>query len=691
MSYHVSVDIGGTFTDLFLRDENGKTSAVKTPTTHDELTQGVLNALDKTAEAEGLKRADLLAKTEQLVHGTTIATNAIIEDTMDKTALLCTDGFRDTLLFRKGGRDEAFQVHTDYPDPYIPRSQTYGIDERINAEGDVETDLDEEEAIAAIERARERNCDAIAVAFLWAHMNPKHERRVGTLIEQYAPELEYSLSHEVNPVIREYRRTSATAIDASLKGPIASYLTQLRSWLEESGFQEEPLLITSNGGVMEFSDVTSRPIWSVDSGPTMLPSAGLKVCRTESETDTPNVVTLDMGGTSLDIGLVRGGSISRTRDAEVADSVLGIEKVDVRSIGSGGGSIARVDNGGLLHVGPASAGSDPGPACYGQGGERPTITDAALVLGYLSPDRRLGGEVSIDRDAARTAVETHIGSPLDVSAVEAAHAIYATANQNMVSGIREVTIERGIDPRNYVICGGGGALGMHAVALAQELNVGQVILPREAGVISAFGGTHSDLRRDFSATQRTDSESFDIATVNDTLSALREQAEQFLDGVGVETAAQDMTYYTEARYTQQAWEIEVEAPLPPLDRSDVTALLNEFNRVHDARYGYEMSDQGIEFIHWRVEASAETGTSNTERIVSSANDDVDAGKHSTAEAYFDGKWVPTPRYDGAALGPNHEIDGPAIVDAHNTTVIVPPETDLTVSQHGNYIIETNVE
>lgn len=686
MNYRLSIDIGGTFTDLYLRDSNGRTRSVKTPSTHEDLTEGVMNALDKAADAEGITRSTLLGRTEQIVHGTTIATNAVLENETAKTALLCTDGFRDTLMFRQGGRENAFEVHVDYPDPYIPRSLTYGVNERINAEGGVVTPLKEESAIDAIETAVAGDCNAIAVSLLWAHVNPNHEQRIATLIEEYAPNLNYSLSHRVNPVIREYRRTSATAIDASLKEPIAGYLAGLRTRLSESGYEKEPLLITANGGVMQFDGVAELPIWSVDSGPTMLPSAGMKISRYESGTETPNVISLDMGGTSLDMSLIREGNISRTRDAEVADSILGIEKVDVRSIGSGGGSIAWVDEGGLLHVGPESAGSSPGPVCYGKGGERPTVTDAALILGYLSKDQRLGGEMSLDFEAAENAIETWIAEPLGLSTSKAAYTIYATANQDMVTGMREVTIERGIDPRNYTISGGGGALGLHVVPLARELGVDEVVLPREAGVICALGGSYSDLRHDFSATRQTESDSFDVDGVNETLESLTDQSLAFFDRVGADEADYDLTYYTEARYTQQAWEVEVTAPSLPFDQNSVAELVERFHETHENTYGYRMDDQSIEFIQWWVEASAKIGERLSGTPIETATTPVSDSCRGHAPAYFGSERIHTSRYDGQSLIAGHAMEGPAIVEAKNTTIVLPPGSRLEVTDYGNYRI-----
>jgi N-methylhydantoinase A len=689
MRYHLSIDIGGTFTDLFLRNSDGGSLSVKAPSTHEDLTEGVINALDKAAEIKGITRETLLDQTGQIVHGTTIATNAILENETAKTALFCTDGFRDTLMFRNGGRENAFEVHADYPDPYIPRSLTYGIEERVNAEGEVVTPLDAESVIHAIDQAVKRDCNAVAISLLWAHVNPSHEQRIASLIDEHAPNLNYSLSHRVNPIIREYRRTSATAIDASLKKPIATYLSRLRDRFEENGYTKEPLLITANGGVMQFDDIVELPIWSVDSGPTMLPSAAMQTTRLELETETPNVIALDMGGTSLDMSLIREGNVSRTRDAEVADSILGIEKVDVKSIGSGGGSIAWVDEGGLLHVGPESAGSSPGPVCYGQGGEQPTITDAALVLGYLSKDQQLGGEVSIDLEAAENAINERIAAELGVSTIEAAHTIYATANQDMITGMREITIGRGIDPREYVVCGGGGALGLHVVPLARQLGVGEIILPREAGVISAIGGSYSDIRHDFSATQQTKSETFELNEVNETLRSLTDKSRRFLDSVGADEADRDLTYYTEARYSQQAWEVEVAIPSPPFDRADVETLINRFHESHESTYGYRMDDQEIKFIHWRVEASAQTDDTQAggaTRNTTTPDDDAFCGR---TPAYFGTERVDVPRYHGPALAIGRSIDGAAVIETKNTTIVLPQNSRLDITARGNYRIQNN--
>ena len=684
MSFIACVDIGGTFTDLFLEADDGTTHSIKTPTTPGDLTAGLFDAFGKAADRYDMETDELLAETETLIHGTTIATNAIIEDTVSTTALICTAGHRDILTIREGGKADPYEWDLDYPEPYIPRSLTFGVDERISPEGDVLRELDESDCIAAIEAIRDREVDAVAVALLWAHQNPTHEQRIGELLETHAPDVEYALSSEVAPIIREYRRTSATAINASLHGVVDEYLLELDDDLTTRGYDGTPLIITANGGVMGIDEVARTPIWMVDAGPTMFPVAARTVV--EAELGRDDVIALDMGGTSLDMGVVQGGTINRSREATVeGDHMLGIEKVAITSIGSGGGSIAWVDDGGLLHVGPESAGADPGPACYGRGGERPTVTDAALVLGYLNEEYFLGGDMDVDRTAAERALEAGIGDRLGLDALEAAHAVYAAANQNMVSGVREITIERGIDTRRFVLSGGGGALGTHAVAVARELRVEDVVLPRQAGVVSAVGGLTSDIRRDFSESAFTTAGDFDRSRVNAVLGTLEDRAQAFFERAGIPPDRQALSFFTEARYPNQVWELGVPLPVAQVGETDVPSLVEAFNAVHESTYGYRMPDSDVEFLSWRVEATGENP--DTSAVVTGApprDGSVEDAQHGRREAFFGDDRYDSPAYRAERLGPGATIDGPAFVAADTTTVVVPPGATLTVTDLGNY-------
>lgn len=692
MTYEISIDIGGTFTDLFIRREGGETDSFKVPTTPEDPTEGFFDALEKAADEYGMTLEALLGDADRVIHGTTISTNAIIEDTGAKTALLCTEGFRNTLLLREGGKEDPFDWDIPYPEPYIPRSLTFEVTERINSEGEVVTELDEQQAQEVIEAVVDADVEAVAVAFLWSHANPEHEQRIGELLEEHAPDLTYSLSHEVNPMIREYRRTSSTAIDASVADLVGEYLESLEAKLLESGYEGEPLIISSNGGVMPVEEITRTPIWTVDAGPTTLPVAAETYTRAELGRD--DVIAVDMGGTSLDMAVVREGYTPRTREAAVGDDhMLGIEKVDVTSVGSGGGSIAWVDQGGLLHVGPESAGSDPGPVCYLRGGERPTFTDAAMVLGYLSEEYFLGGEMEVSKQAAHDALSENIGAELGVDGMEAAHSVYAASVQDIVNGIKDVTIERGIDPRNYVLSGGGGAFGTVAAEVARELQISEVVLPRDAGVVCATGGLISDIRRDYSASQFTDSVNFDFDGVNDELEQLYDRAEQFFDRADIDEEDRSVSTFVEARYPGQIWELQVPAPEAPLTESDVEQLIEQYHEKHDQVFKFKQEDQEVEFLYWRVEAVGETAadvhTGEESATDSAADSPVDSSAVTpaeTREAYFGTEPTEAPAYRATELAPGFSVAGPAFLDAENTTVVVPPETELTVTEHGNYHI-----
>lgn len=686
MTYQLCSDIGGTFTDVYVRNDEGTTESIKTPTTPDDLTDGLFDAFQKAGAEFDVSVEGLLGDTDRLIHGTTVATNAIIEGETSKTALITTEGFRDTLTLREGGKENPYDWDMDYPDPYIPRRLTYTVPERITAEGDIETELDDQRCRRIIGEISDLDVDAIAVSLLWSHQNPVHEERIGELIEEEAPELRYSLSCEVAPIIREYRRTSATAINASLYGVVDEYLSKLEDRVETHGFEGVPFIITANGGVMQIDEVARSPIWMVDAGPTMFPVAASKI--TENETRQNDVIALDMGGTSLDMAVVQDGDISRSREAKVeGNHILGIEKVEIKSIGSGGGSIAWVDSGGLLHVGPESAGADPGPACYLRGGEDPTVTDAALVLGYLNEEYFLGGDMDVSREAAEAVLDEKIGAELGLDTVEAAHAIYATANQNIISGIKSVTIERGINPRTFVLSGGGGALGTHAVDVARELQIQEIVLPREAGVISAVGGLASDMRRDFSESHFTSTQAFDQPAVNSVLSSLGADAESFFDRADIPDSNRALRFFTEARYPNQVWELEVPLPVSEVDDEAVETIVKRFHQTHENTYGFRMEDQEIEFLQWRVEAVGQNP--NADAVVSSmvdADEFTGATEGTERRAFFDGEAYPSSAFRAHQLGPGISVDGPAFIEAETTTVVLPPESSLEVTRFGNYRI-----
>ena len=541
MSYRMSVDIGGTFTDLVVVDEEGRIRVFKSSTTPEDYVAAVISNLRQASESFGIPLEGLMQKCSSfiggsLVHGSTIATNALIEKKLAKTGLICTRGFRDILTDREGGKAEPFNWDQDYPPAYVSRYLTLPVTERINAEGEIETPLLEEEVRQAVHQFEQWGVEVIAVSLLWSIVNPVHELRVGEICLEEAPRIPCVLSHQVNPIIREYRRTSSTAINASLLPIVGQYVENFEKRLKEIGYPGGMLMLTSTGGVMSTEELVEKPIYSIDCGPSLAPTAGLWLGQ--SELEKKEVITADMGGTSFDISCVTDGVIAVSRDVWVGDSILGVSKVDIKSIGAGGGSIAWVDSGGLLHVGPESAGAVPGPACYGRGGSRPTVTDANLVLGYIDPDFFLGGAMALRPELAEAAIGKEVAQPLGLGLEQAAFSIWSTVNVDMVSVIEDITVWQGIDPREYLFVSGGGAAGLHVIPMIQELGASDILIPKAAGVISALGGVFADITADFSSSRFTESDRFDVEAVEGDMAELEARALAFLEGAGVAAGKQ---------------------------------------------------------------------------------------------------------------------------------------------------------
>ena len=566
MGYRIAVDTGGTFTDVVIADEAGQLIVGKALTTTDRTFEGFREALANAGEIAGIAYERLLAETEMLIYGTTRSTNSIIEGKVAKTALLTTEGFPDTLLYRHGGKREPLNLAMEFPPPYIPRRLTFEIPERINAEGGVERELDEAAARAIIESLPRKRIEAVAVALLWSIVNPDHELRIGALIAEIMPGVPYTLSHQLNPIIREFPRTSSTAIDASLKPLMQSHLAEFESDLRAAGCTGEVLISTSSGGVMHVDDVVAKPIYTVKSGPAMGPLAGIAYGGAEDQGD--DVIIVDTGGTTFDVSLVRSGQVKYTRDTwllgEWIGHNLGLSSVDVRSVGAGGGSIAWIDAGGLLRVGPQSAGARPGPACYGQGGEEPTVTDAAVVLGYIDPDYFLGGRMRLDVAAAADVLEK-VAVPLKLSADEAASAVLTLAGEQMIKAIQEITVQDGVNPGESIIVAGGGAAGLNIIPIAQALGCRRVLLPRTAGALSACGGQFSNIVTEFSASRYAHSNTFDFDGVRESLSGIAARMDAFEEKLrdrSIERFGRE--YFVEARYINQQWEMEIPHAHGPL-------------------------------------------------------------------------------------------------------------------------------
>jgi N-methylhydantoinase A len=695
----ITCDIGGTFTDVVVSDAGGRLTVAKALTQPGQLFDGLRAALQRAAEQRGETLGELLGSASLFIFSTTQATNAILEGTTARTAFLCTEGFPDILVRREGGSLRPYDYTRPFPAPYVPRRLTYEVPERIDADGNVVAPLDEARAREQLAQARALEVGAIAVCLLWSTANPAHELALGALIEAELPGVPYSLSHQINPIVREYRRASGTAIDASLKPLMQSHLPEISSGLREQGFAGELLAASSAGGVVPMGELIERPLWSVRSGPSLAPVAARTVAAGETESHPPgshpprvNVIVCDTGGTSFDVSLIRDGEEVFTNETWLgepfAGHLTGLSSVDVRSIGAGGGSIAWVDPGGLLRVGPESAGADPGPACYGRGGDRPTVTDAALALGYVDPARFLGGTMALDTAAAERALG-ELAQALGIGLQEVAHAVLSVANERMIAAIHELTVNEGVDPRESTLVAGGGAAGLTILPIARELGCREVLIPRAAGVLSAFGGQHSDIVRELTAPYVASSDAFDFAGVSATLEALRERMAAFESELPQGLAREvRRRYFVEARYAYQVWDLSIPIEGEGIeDEQALERLIASFHDAHERIFAVREPGQRIEMSQWKGRVVATTSKPSLD-----AGRDADAtaagGAPRTRAAFFPelGE-VQIPVYLGEQLAPGASAAGPALLIEPETTIVVYPGWTAHVSALGNYRLE----
>ena len=694
MAIQICIDIGGTFTDAAIVDKEGNLKIYKVPTTPDNYSKGIINVLKLAADSSEKPLPEFMESCSSfiggsLVHGTTISTNAMLEGQVAKVGFICTKGFRDTLLFREGYKENPFDFQVDYPEPFVPRYLTLSVTERINSEGGIHTPLNEDEVRQAVRQFKEWNVEAIAVSLMWSVANPVHEQRIREIIKEEWPEVSYSISSEVNPIIREYRRAISSCVDAALKPLVTGYVDSLRKRLEEIGYKGTLGMLNSSGGVMSADEIITRPIYSIDSGPALASVAGKEFGKRELNIE--NVLTVDMGGTSFDVSVITEGEIAVSREVKVGEELLGISKVDIRSVGAGGGSIAWVDPGGLIHVGPQSAGAVPGPACYGMGGEEPTVTDANLILGYFDADYFLGGRMKLDKGLAEKAVDK-IAKKLNLSLLEAAHAIYSTVNSNMYSAMYEVTVWQGIDPRGYLLVNGGGCGGAHIIPIADSLKVPRVLIPRVAGGLSAAGGTIADLVAEYSISHYTETrDDFDYNGVKEALDTLKKWGTEFLNREGVPPERRVMELIVEARYPYQVWELPV--PITDIDLTTKEGLAEMVKRFHDVHYrvfAIKEPTAHLECLFWRIRAIGK-GLSEVKFAEQEFADEKpsSAALMGKRKAYFEKlrRTTETPIYLGSELRYGNKLVGPAIIEDETSTTVVPPDKKVSVTKLGSYLIE----
>jgi N-methylhydantoinase A len=689
MAHRISVDIGGTFTDVVVATPAGDRIIGKALTTPERAFTGMSEAIADAARQIGLSLADLLADTNLLIYGTTRATNAIVTRRVAKTAFLTTAGFPDTLVLKEGGRPRSHDFSRDYPEPYIARRNTFEIAERMSSEGVATTPFDAAQASKIIAQLAEGKFEAVAVSFLWSIVNPAHELAMGRLLEEKLPGVPYTLSHQLVPVLREYRRASATAIDASLKPLMQRHLRELQQDLRAAGYQSAILVSTSIGGCMLIDELVDRPIHMAKSGPAMAPIAARSFSQLERTGS--DVIVCDTGGTTFDVGLVRGDELVYSRDTWLGGDrigdLLGISSVDVRSVGAGGGSIVWIDEGGLMRVGPQSAGSVPGPACYGRGGQLPTVSDAACVLGYLDPEYFLAGRMKLDAPAARAAIATvagRIGRSIEATAYD----VINLASEQMIGAIHDITIAEGFDPTESVLVAGGGAAGLNTMLIARELGCKRVILPKEASALSACGMQFADIAREESISGYMTSAAFDADAVNRIIGELEAKLTAFLPRLGAIEDLQGTSrieLFSDARYESQVWELEMPLPIRRVSgKADEAALLEAFHATHERVFAVRDPGSVVEFINWKARLWVDLGLRLTE---GGARRKAPAASERTRSCFFGGDMATTTRvYRGIELAAGDRVEGPCLIEEPTTTIVVFPSMAAKVSASGNYLL-----
>ena len=680
MSFRVGIDVGGTFTDFLVIGASGQRIVHKTSSTPDDPSIGVATGLDEIASQLETDLPAFLAATDVIVHGTTVTTNAVLTRRGAHTGLLATKGFRDALALRNGLREEPYDNRLQPPAPLVPRFLRLGIAGRVDWAGEEVAPLSLDDVRAACETFRVEGVEAVAISFLHSPANPGHERRARDLCRELLPSAYVTASSDLLPQVRYYDRTSTTVLNAYAGPIITRYLSALTARLADLGFAGVLLIMQSNGGVATPAEVGERAALSLLSGPASGPTAALWQLEPHGVRDC---ITIDMGGTSFDAALVTNGEPLVMTDGVVDRWRIALPMIDIHTIGAGGGSIARVDAGGMLQVGPQSAGAKPGPVCYGRGGTEPTTTDADLVLGFLADGSFLGGGLPLDRAAAARAIDERVARPLGLSVEEAAAGIYDVVNVTMATGVREVSVRRGLDPRDLPLVVAGGAGPVHAAAIAAELEIPLLVVPRESSIFCAAGMLMSDFKHDFVRAYKAPLASADRVHLQALLAEMEAEGRAVLarelvgpDQIGIRSAL-------DLRYVGQWHELTV-----PIVDTEPATIAAAFHAQHDRLFGYSSQEMPIELLAVRSTALGSTGKPPLGELDDQGTTDAEGALRGHRPV-----WDPptralreTPVYDGLALGAGARLEGPAIVELANTTIVVLASFELSVDAYGSFLL-----
>jgi N-methylhydantoinase A len=690
MSLRIGIDVGGTFTDgILIDEETGSFTIAKVPSTPSDPSHGFMTAVSRLfADHQGVGWSDL----EYLVHATTVVTNAVIEGKTSRAAFLVTEGFRDLLEIGRQTRSSLYDPQFRKLPPLVPRRHVFEVPERLDARGAVVRPIDVETVRGVARRLVEEEIETVAVCLLHSYRNPNHEQRVAEVLAEVAPNLLISLSSEIAPEFREYVRASTTVINAAVRPPVARYLARISEQVPEAGAEAGLLMMQSNGGVTDFTSAAERPVTMVESGP----AAGVIAARSVARAlDAQDAFSFDMGGTTAKVGLIQGGEPRVVKDYEVGAVAHAAGRggggypirtpvVDLVEIGAGGGSIAWIDEGGGLRVGPTSAGADPGPVCYQRGGEQPTVTDANLILGYLDPEYFLGGQMVLDRATAEAAIHRTVAEPLGMSVVDAAAGIVELANAAMVNALRLISVQRGYDPRDFLLVGFGGAGPLHANRLAAAVGIRRIAIPRSPGVYSSIGLVDTDLRRDDQMSVIEPTAAVADERALEMFTMLESRGRAALGEQGLDTAAIFHLRQLDMRYAGQGYELAVDVPEGAVSLDDAGAA---FHAAHQRAFGFATPDEPTEVVNVRVGSVGRIKSPKMGSVPADTN--WESARKGTRQAYFPefGGFIDTVVYQRTSLGEGARVVGPAMLEEFDSTTVVAPGYQARVAVAGIVLIE----
>jgi N-methylhydantoinase A len=683
MSFKASINTGGTFTDAICVDSQGNLFEAKWPNTPHDPSVSILSCLDELAKKINLERRILISNIDTLVHSTTQASDAIANRSGPRIGIIATQGHTDTIQLRRVRKDNMWDWRKPFPQPLVPRHLRVGVEERLDAKGNVVRPLNEASVHKAVAYLKKMGVQSIVVTFLFSFLNPAHELRVREIIKEDLPEVEVTLSHEVLSVSGEYERFNTAVIDAYLRPVMANYVKKLETLLKGEGFKGQLLLMQNNGGVETAEVIFHKPSTLVVSGPAAGPTAALSICDSRG---TKNLLSLDIGGTSADIAILDNGEFIYRNESTIDDHRFSLPIVDVETLGAGGGGIAWFDLGDTLHVGPRSAGASPGPACYGNDGQEVTFTDAAVVLGYLNPDTFLWGQKIPNKDLAHKAIKEKVATRLGISPVEAAAAVYRISNSLMASSILHYFVTKGFDLNDFAFCAGGAASPLCAFKIAEELKMKQVIIPKHAAVYTSLGMLNADIRHNFIRYYSTLATELDLNKVKSLYQEMEKEGHRLMEQEGILPQQRSLVRTLRIKYYGQFRDLEVPWPNGPITEHAISEGISNFHHRHKEMFGSCDEKHPLELMKFGLTAIGHRPKITFKELPEAGRDPSSALK-GQRDAYFEESQgiVNTPVYDGSRLRTGNTLKGPCIVEEMLTTLVIPPGFDVRIDGHGNYV------